>query len=35
MTQAEKEQLTTLLQNIEENKKSIPTFSDLCDHPVF
>jgi len=35
MTEAEKEQLTTLLQNIEENKKSIPTFSDLCDHSVF
>jgi hypothetical protein len=33
-TQA-KEQLFLLLQNIEEGKKMIPTFSDLTHHPVF
>jgi hypothetical protein len=35
MTPAEQEQILTLLQNIEENKKLIPTYSDLKNHPVF
>lgn len=29
-----KEQILQLLSNIEENKKIIPTFSDLCKHPI-
>ncbi|MDR0650106.1 MAG: hypothetical protein LBG59_01520 [Candidatus Peribacteria bacterium] len=35
MHTTEKEQLFTLLQNIEENKKLIPTFRDLTQHPIF
>jgi hypothetical protein len=35
MTTPEKEQLFMLLQNIEESKKLIPTFTDLTKHPVF
>jgi hypothetical protein len=35
MNTSEKEQLFILLQNIEENKKLIPTFTDLAQHPVF
>ncbi|MDR2189725.1 MAG: hypothetical protein LBP53_00565 [Candidatus Peribacteria bacterium] len=35
MHTSEQEQLFKLLQNIEENKKLIPTFTDLTRHPVF
>jgi hypothetical protein len=35
MNTAEQEQIFTLLQNIEDNKKVIPTFSDLAQHPIF
>jgi len=31
----EQEQIRMLLQNIEDNQKRIPTFSDLRQHPVF
>jgi hypothetical protein len=29
-----KEQVLQLLSNIEESKKIIPTFSDMCNHPI-
>jgi hypothetical protein len=29
-----KDQVFQLLSNIEENKKVIPTFSDMCKHPL-
>ena len=35
MNEQEKSQIYMLLQNIEKNKKTIPTFSDLGQHPVF
>lgn len=35
MNTQEREQIYLLLQNIEENKKYIATFSDLCNHPIF
>jgi hypothetical protein len=35
MNTQEKEQVFMLLQNIEENRKRIPTFSDLKEHSVF
>lgn len=35
MHTAEQDQIFMLLQNIEDNKKVIPTFSDLAQHPVF
>ena len=35
MNQQEKDQIFMLLQNIEDNKKTIPTFSDLQHHPIF
>jgi hypothetical protein len=35
MNTQEKEQLFLLLQNLEESRKIIPTFSDLTQHPVF
>jgi hypothetical protein len=35
MNTAQQQQIYTLLQNIEESKKIIPTFSDLAQHPVF
>ncbi|MDR2416499.1 MAG: hypothetical protein LBD75_08140 [Candidatus Peribacteria bacterium] len=35
MHTTEKEQLLILLQNIEESKKLIPTFTDLAQHPIF
>jgi hypothetical protein len=35
MNTQEKEQIFRLLQNIEESKKYIATFSDLCIHPFF
>lgn len=34
MDQWSKEQIFLLLSNIEENKKIIPTFSDMCNHPL-
>jgi hypothetical protein len=35
MHTAEQDQIFMLLQNIEDNKKVIPTFSDLAQHPIF
>lgn len=35
MKTSEQQQLYTLLANREENKKVIPTFSDLTTHPIF
>ena len=34
MDQWSKDQIFLLLSNIEENKKIIPTFSDMCNHPL-
>lgn len=34
MNEQAKEQIFQLLTNIEENKKIIPTFSDMCKHPI-
>jgi len=34
MNQQAKDQVFQLLSNIEENKKVIPTFSDMCNHPL-
>jgi hypothetical protein len=34
MNQQAKDQIFQLLSNIEENKKVIPTFSDMCKHPL-
>ena len=34
MNKQSKEQILQLLANIEENKKIIPTFSDMCKHPL-
>ena len=34
MNQQFKDQVFQLLSNIEENKKIIPTFSDMCKHPL-
>ena len=34
MNQQSKDQIFQLLSNIEENKKIIPTFSDMCKHPL-
>ena len=34
MNKQSKEQIFQLLANIEENKKIIPTFSDMCKHPL-
>ena len=34
MNEQAKEQVFQLLSNIEENKKVIPTFSDMCKHPL-
>ena len=34
MDQQSKEQIFQLLSNIEETKKVIPTFSDMCEHPI-
>lgn len=34
MDQWSKEQIFLLLSNVENNKKIIPTFSDLCNHPL-
>ena len=34
MDQQSKDQIFQLLSNIEENKKVIPTFSDMCKHPL-
>ena len=34
MNQQSKDQIFQLLSNIEENKKVIPTFSDMCKHPL-
>lgn len=34
MNEQAKEQIFQLLTNIEENKKVIPTFSDMCKHPI-
>jgi hypothetical protein len=35
MKQSEQEQIFTLIQNIEKNRKVVPTFSDLTQHPIF
>jgi hypothetical protein len=35
MTIEEKEQIKTIISTIEENRKIIPTFSDLCENKVF
>lgn len=35
MKEQERDQIRIVLQNVEEQRKSIPTFSDLTDHPVF
>ena len=35
MTIEEKEQIKTIISTIEETKKIIPTFSDLCDNQIF
>jgi len=35
MTIEEKEQIKTIISTIEENRKIIPTFSDLCENNVF
>ena len=34
MNEQAREQVFQLLSNIEENKKVIPTFSDMCNHPI-
>ena len=34
MNQQSKDQIFQLLSNIDENKKVIPTFSDMCKHPL-
>ena len=34
MNQQSKDQIFQLLSNIDENKKVIPTFSDMCSHPL-
>ncbi|MDD2537124.1 MAG: hypothetical protein PHU61_01380 [Candidatus Absconditabacteria bacterium] len=35
MQQIQQEQIMTLLQNIEESRKTIPSFQDLLEHPIF